>query len=110
MAQTREVAKQKVVCLGYTLIIETIKLPNGLYVRCERGKRNKEDSKIFPQVIRRMDLTLTKMSKTMSRGGLKRVEFWVFNLGHIGFEIFFRYQVEMSSTYLYLSLEFEREM
>ena len=50
---------------------------------------NKRVFRIVGQAIKRMDLSLTEMGKALS---LKGMEFQVFDLGHVGFEIPFRHQ------------------
>lgn len=72
------------------------------------GRRNKGDSKILAQAIRKTDLPSTEMGEPIS---LKRVGFQVLNLGHVGFEISFRHQIEIASILLvYMCLEFEKEV
>lgn len=87
MAQTREVIKGKVNS-GYIFILEPQRFPDGLDMGCG-GWGNKGVFRTVSQAIKRMDLSLTEMGKSLS---LKGVEFQVFSLGHVGFEIPFRHQ------------------
>lgn len=93
MTQTREVVKLKTDS-GYIFMLELKRFPGGLDMGYKRrGRGNKKDFKIVNQTIRRMHLLLTEMGKAMN---LKRVEFQAFDLGHVGFEIPFGHQAEIT--------------
>lgn len=88
MAQTTEVIKGKVNS-GYIFILKPQRFPMAWIWDVRWGEGSKGDFKLVGQAIKRMGLSLTEMGKAVS---LKEVEFQVFNLGHVGFEIPFRHQ------------------